>query len=183
MPRTVPKGALAPDAKRIASDRALTSWGLKLDDDAIKVGYRRMAKRKTRDSLQFAALPLRKCEDGTSQVMLLTSRETRRWVIPKGWPVKGLRPADVATREAYEEAGLIGRTVGKRPIGTYHYTKRFAKRELLCAVQVFLFDAKEQLEDWPEKNERETGWFDATEAADMVDETGLADIIRCYVTF
>jgi 8-oxo-dGTP pyrophosphatase MutT (NUDIX family) len=68
-----------------------------------------MAKRKTRDSTQFAALPCRTAEDGSRQVMLVTSRETRRWVIPKGWPIKGLKPLKVAVREAYEEAGLVGR--------------------------------------------------------------------------
>jgi 8-oxo-dGTP pyrophosphatase MutT (NUDIX family) len=58
------------------------------------------------------------------QVMLLTSRETRRWVIPKGWPMKGKKPAEVAAREAFEEAGLIGEIVGKKPLGNFHYPKR-----------------------------------------------------------
>ena len=57
---------------------------------------------------QFAALPFR-IESGTLQVLLITSRETQRWVIPKGWPMQGLRPRDVASSEAFEEAGLVGR--------------------------------------------------------------------------
>jgi len=136
-----------------------------------------MANKKTRDELQFAALPWR-MRDGVQQVMLLTSRETHRWVIPKGWPIKGLKPAEVARREAYEEAGLIGRTEGKRPIGTYFYTKRLPRSDLLCEVWVFLFHVEKQLETWPEKDERETGWFDASNAVEMVDEGGLAEIIR-----
>jgi 8-oxo-dGTP pyrophosphatase MutT (NUDIX family) len=62
--------------------------------------------------------------------MLLTSREMRRWVIPKGWPMKGRKPAEVARQEAYEEAGLVGHIVGKRPLGSFHYEKRLAKREV-----------------------------------------------------
>ena len=79
-----------------------------------------MTKHKSR-GIQFAALPWRLSEGGTRQIMLLTSRETCRWVIPRGWPVKGRKPADVAKQEAYEEAGLVGHIVGKRPIGDFHY--------------------------------------------------------------
>jgi 8-oxo-dGTP pyrophosphatase MutT (NUDIX family) len=109
--------------------------------------------------------------------MLLTSRETRRWVIPKGWPMKKRKPAEVARQEAYEEAGLIGHIVGKRPVGKFHYAKRLAKGEVLCQVRVFLFRVERQLDDWPEKSQRETKWFEAEEAVDMVDEGGLAEII------
>jgi 8-oxo-dGTP pyrophosphatase MutT (NUDIX family) len=136
-----------------------------------------MAKDKFHGTTQFAALPWRLSEGGTRQVMLLTSRETHRWVVPKGWPMKKRKPAEVASREAYEEAGLIGEIVDKRPIGTFHYAKRLAKREVLCRVRVFLFRVERQLNDWPEKNRRETKWFDANEAASLVDEGGLAEII------
>src|ERR1700712_1790195 len=135
-----------------------------------------MAKHKTH-STQFAALPWRISERGTRQVLLLTSRETHRWVIPKGWPMKKRKPAEVASQEAYEEAGLIGKIVGKRPVGNFHYSKQLPKGEVLCQVQVFLFRVERQLDDWPEKSQRETKWFDAEEAADMVDEGGLSEII------
>jgi 8-oxo-dGTP pyrophosphatase MutT (NUDIX family) len=137
-----------------------------------------MPKRKIRDSTQFAALPCRIAEDGSRQVMLLTSRETRRWVIPKGWPMKGLKPPQVAAREAYEEAGLVGRIIGKRPVGVFHYQKNLPKDQLLCEVQVFLLWVDRQLDDWPEKGQRETKWFDPDEAAGLVDEGGLAEIVR-----
>jgi 8-oxo-dGTP pyrophosphatase MutT (NUDIX family) len=136
-----------------------------------------MAKDKSHGTTQFAALPWRISERGTRQVMLLTSRETRRWVIPKGWPMKKRKPAEVASQEAYEEAGLIGHIVGKRPVGKFHYAKRLAKGEVLCQVRVFLFRVERQLDDWPEKSQRETKWFDVKEAVDMVDEGGLAEII------
>ena len=77
-----------------------------------------MAKRKLDGSLQFAALPWRLSERGTREVLLLTSRETHRWVVPKGWPMRGRKPAEVASQEAYEEAGLIGQVIGKRNVST-----------------------------------------------------------------
>jgi 8-oxo-dGTP pyrophosphatase MutT (NUDIX family) len=136
-----------------------------------------MATDKFHGTTQFGALPWRLSEGGTRQVMLLTSRETHRWVVPKGWPMKKRKPAEVASQEAYEEAGLIGHIVDKRPVGGFYYEKRLAKREVLCQVRVFLFRVERQLDDWPEKHLRETKWFDANEAAELVDEGGLADII------
>jgi 8-oxo-dGTP pyrophosphatase MutT (NUDIX family) len=137
-----------------------------------------MAKNKFRDTTQFAALPWRIGEDGMHQVMLLTSRETRRWVIPKGWPMKGLKPPRVAAQEAFEEAGLVGRIIGKQPIGTYHYEKRLPNDQLLCEVWVFLLWVDHQLDDWAEKSQRETRWFNQSETVDLVDEGGLAEVIR-----
>jgi len=126
---------------------------------------------------QFAALPWRIGNGGLREVMLLTTRETHRWAIPKGWPMKGRKPAEVARQEAYEEAGLIGRMVGKRPVGSFHYEKRLAKKAIICEVQVFLFRVERQLDDWPEKGQRECRWFDANEAATLVEEGGLAEIL------
>src|ERR1700752_678266 len=108
-----------------------------------------MAKDKFHGTTQFAALPWRISEGGTRQIMLLTSRETRRWVIPKGWPMKGRKPAESAAQEAYQEAGLIGRIVGKRPIGNFHYLKRLAQGTVVCQVWVFLFRVEQQLDEWP----------------------------------
>lgn len=137
-------------------------------------------KKKHRGTTQFAALPWRLSEGGTREVMLLTSRETRRWVIPKGWPMKGRKPFEVASQEAYEEAGLVGTIVSKRPIGQFHYAKRLPGGELLCQVKVFLLRVERQLDDWPEKAQRQTRWFDATEAAELVEEGGLAAIIESF---
>ena len=117
-----------------------------------------MAKHKSDRTTQFAALPWRISEHGTRQVLLLTSRETRRWVIPKGWPMKKRRPAEVASQEAYEEAGLIGRILGKRPIGNFHYMKRLAKGEVLCQVRVFLFRVEQQLDLGSRSLDRRAGF-------------------------
>jgi 8-oxo-dGTP pyrophosphatase MutT (NUDIX family) len=141
----------------------------------------RMNKHRNRADghRQFAALPFRYIEGGQLQVMLLTSRETKRWVIPKGWPMRGRKPRDVAVQEAYEEAGLTGKIVGERPIGSYHYAKRLPLRqEMLCEVLVFLFRVHGQLEDWPEKEQRETRWFAPSIASRLVDEGGLAELLR-----
>jgi 8-oxo-dGTP pyrophosphatase MutT (NUDIX family) len=136
-----------------------------------------MSKKKYQDRTQFAALPCRMSEDGKPEVMLLTSRGTGRWVIPKGWPIKGLKPREVAAREAYEEAGLVGRVARKQPVGTFHYAKQIEQDPLLCEVHVYLLWVDEQLDDWPERAERLTRWFGVPEAATLVDEGGLAEII------
>ena len=145
----------------------------------MESGYTRhpMPKRKYQDATQFAALPCRVTGDGSRQVMLLTSRGTGRWIIPKGWPIKGLKPREVAAREAYEEAGLIGRVARKKPVGTFHYAKQLDTDPLLCEVHVFLMWVDTQLADWPERAERQTQWFDVADAAGRVDEGGLAEII------
>ncbi len=127
---------------------------------------------------QVAVLPVRTGPDGTLQVMLITSRETRRWVAPKGWPMKGLKNYEAAAREAYEEAGLIGR-VGRRALGSYFYNKRLKSRDtVLCQVQVFRLEVRKQLKTWPEQEERECRWFSVQDAAEAVTEAGLAALIR-----
>jgi 8-oxo-dGTP pyrophosphatase MutT (NUDIX family) len=129
--------------------------------------------------MQYAALPFRMGPDGRPQVLLLTSRETKRWVIPKGWPMRGKKPREVAAQEAFEEAGLIGSMIGKQPAGSFHYAKELASGEsILCQVKVFLLLVEQQVDDWPEREQRETRWFGAVDAAALVEEGGLAEILR-----
>ncbi|MCW2247178.1 8-oxo-dGTP pyrophosphatase MutT (NUDIX family) [Azospirillum fermentarium] len=134
-------------------------------------------KRQPRD--QYAALPYRDI-DGVRQVMLITSRDTGRWIIPKGWPEKRTKPHDMAAREAFEEAGLLGR-VSSKPCGVYHYDKRMKSgKARACAVQVFLLAVEQELESWPEKGQRERRWMDPLEAASLVNEGDLADLLRAF---
>jgi 8-oxo-dGTP pyrophosphatase MutT (NUDIX family) len=127
---------------------------------------------------QVGALPFRSGRDGKTKILLVTSRESRRWVIPKGWPMKGRKPFEAAAREAYEEAGLRG-AVGKRPIGLYLYQKRLRNLDtVLCQVKVFPLEVRKQLKHFPEARQRELRWFTPSEAAEAVSEPGLAALIR-----
>jgi 8-oxo-dGTP pyrophosphatase MutT (NUDIX family) len=126
---------------------------------------------------QVAALPLR-IRNGSIEILLITSRETGRWVIPKGWLKKAAAARTMAAREAFEEAGLIGKA-SKRPFGTYRYFKRLSATEtIVCEVEVFIIEADQQAEDWPEKAERQQRWLEPEAAAQMVAEPGLAALLR-----
>jgi 8-oxo-dGTP pyrophosphatase MutT (NUDIX family) len=125
---------------------------------------------------QVAALPLVVGDDGVARVMLLTSRETKRWIIPKGWPMKGRKPCEAAAQEALEEAGLVGRP-SKKPIGSYSYFKRREAHFDLCRVDVYLLKLSKQLKNWREKGQRESHWFTLAEAATLVDEPGLIALL------
>jgi 8-oxo-dGTP pyrophosphatase MutT (NUDIX family) len=125
---------------------------------------------------QVAALPIRREKTGEIRVLLITSRETKRWIIPKGWPMKGRTNAEAAAQEALEEAGVEGR-VQKEPFGKYLYWKRGEANFELCEVRVYLLEVKRQLETWPEKAQREARWFSVEDAADLVEEPGLTTVI------
>jgi 8-oxo-dGTP pyrophosphatase MutT (NUDIX family) len=94
--------------------------------------------------------------------------------------MKTKKPAQVAKQEAFEEAGLVGEIIGKRPLGSYHYSKKLKKTDILTEVLVYSFRVEKQAEEWPEKMQRDTRWFDATDAAALVDEGGLAGIIERF---
>ncbi|MFG1397274.1 NUDIX hydrolase [Roseixanthobacter pseudopolyaromaticivorans] len=127
--------------------------------------------------LQYAALPYRQRQDGEVQIRLITSRETRRWVVPKGWPIKGLTPSQTAAREAYEEAGLIG-AMAHAAVGLYSYEKRLSPtRSVSCDVMVFPMKVKRYVKKWPERLERVGFWFSAESAAAAVQEEGLGQLI------
>jgi 8-oxo-dGTP pyrophosphatase MutT (NUDIX family) len=126
--------------------------------------------------LQVATVPVRQDPGGEWQVLLITSRETHRWVIPKGWPMKGRTDAQAAAREAFEEAGVEGR-VRKKPVGKYEYWKRGASEFMLVEVTVFLLEVKKQLDTWPEKGQRRLRWFPIDEAAQLVEEPGLSAVL------
>lgn len=125
---------------------------------------------------QVAALPFR-VRNGTLEVLLVTSRETKRWLIPKGWPMKGKKAYKAAAQEALEEAGVKG-TVGQVAIGHYDYWKRRAEHFDLCRVQVYPLEVLKQLKKWPEKGQRDYRWFEVEEAAQQVLEPALAAVIR-----
>jgi 8-oxo-dGTP pyrophosphatase MutT (NUDIX family) len=133
-------------------------------------------KAKPGERVQVAALPVRIDDAGTPQALLLTSRETKRWIIPKGWPMKGRKPWEAAAQEALEEAGIVGRP-RKTPIGSYVYFKRQTAHFDVCRVDVYLLAFTEQRKSWREKGQREAKWFGFGEAATLVDEPGLIKLL------
>jgi len=131
---------------------------------------------KSMPNLQYAALPYRRSEDGLIEVMLVTSRGTMRWIVPKGWPIPGKTPYESAAQEALEEGGLVGE-ISERPVGKYQYQKRTEDRGITCTVEVFLMKVEGQLSSWPEQDQRSTAWFGLEKAAQVL-EPGLARILR-----
>ncbi len=129
---------------------------------------------------QIAVLPYRPNDSGATEVMLITSRETKRWVLPKGNMIKGLKDHEAASHEAYEEAGLIG-IACPYAIGSYQYRKgRKDGTSRAAMVDIFPFSVTTQLDDWPEKDERQLRWFSQLAAAAAVDEPELKDILSTF---
>lgn len=129
--------------------------------------------------VQVAALPWRLTERGV-EVMLVTSRGTRRWVLPKGWPEHDESLFDAAAREAAEEAGLSG-SVGRTEIGRFYYGKQLASgAEWRCEVHVFPLEVDRVADKWPERKQRQREWFSVEEAARRVSEPDLGEIIAGF---
>jgi predicted phosphate transport protein (TIGR00153 family) len=126
---------------------------------------------------QYGVLAYEIGEDREPRFLLITSRSTRRWVIPRGNPNPGLSPWQSAAQEAYEEAGLTG-VVSAEPIGRYDYRKRRGDGSADAAhVEVFPLRITTQSDRFPERHERERRMFSRAEAAEAVEEQGLKDLI------
>lgn len=129
--------------------------------------------------MQYAALCWRKGEAGV-EVLLITSRDTGRWVIPKGWPMPDLSPEAAAAREAWEEAGVEG-VVNPVSLGSFGYLKDMAADPAVpCAVEVYDLQVESLASKFPEKAERKRQWFRPDEAATLVREPDLASLIESF---
>jgi 8-oxo-dGTP pyrophosphatase MutT (NUDIX family) len=117
---------------------------------------------------QAAALPVR-----NGLVCLVTSRNRRRWVIPKGCVDPGHTPAQAAVVEAWEEAGLVG-DLHPEPIGSYQYEKTGRSHH----VTVFVLQVTDEKSVWPERAERTRVWLPPAEAVGRIDEPGLRALFR-----
>lgn len=138
-----------------------------------------MANDDRRDA-QYAALPWRRSGAGEVEVLLITSRETRRWVLPKGWPKTGEPPAESTAREALEEAGVEGK-VARSALGAYRYDKRLKSGEAQpVTVQVYALEVRVERAVWPEAGEREKLWTSPRLAVDLVDEPELKALIAAF---
>jgi 8-oxo-dGTP pyrophosphatase MutT (NUDIX family) len=126
---------------------------------------------------QAAAIPFR-VEPAGLRVLLITSRQTGRWVVPKGNIEKGFTAPQAAEQEAFEEAGIKG-IIDRVPLGIYTYSKRMRSGRIKPAsVEVFALQVIKQLKNWPEKGERRFEWMTPADAALAVHETGLAALFH-----
>lgn len=135
-----------------------------------------MAKR---GSQQVAALPWRQVESGI-EVLLITTRTTRRWLFPKGWPMADKADHDAAAQEAYEEAGVRG-TVHPNPVGSYGAMKvSESGKARHVTVSVYALQVDTELEDWPERGQRDKRWASVLDAMDIVGERNLISVLLAF---
>jgi 8-oxo-dGTP pyrophosphatase MutT (NUDIX family) len=135
----------------------------------------RKKRPRSEPAVQYAALPYRLSPD--LEILLVTSRETGRWVIPKGWPIRSKSRRQVAALEALEEAGVEGK-LAKEPLGEFDYLKGLKSGESqACRVTVFALEVATQRDAWREQAQRSAQWFEWNAAAAAVLEPGLRRII------
>ncbi|MEQ5871540.1 NUDIX hydrolase [Sagittula sp. NFXS13] len=126
---------------------------------------------------QIAALPLRWVDDGRVRVLMVTSRDTGRWVMPKGWEMDGKKPWRAAEIEALEEAGAVG-YIASETLGTYRYPKIMKDGRIVpCTVRVYPMIVQKLKPDWKERKQRDRRWFTPKAAAKRVAEDELAEIL------
>lgn len=150
-----------------------------------QTGARKTVRRNGKEAApkrrrQVAAIVHRSGAGGL-EILLVTSRDTGRWIIPKGWRQKGRSRSKSALREAYEEAGIRG-TVHKKALGSFVYEKWLDKKGIAfdCLVDVFAVEFRKQDATWPEKSERRLAWLSPGSAARRVSEPELKGILRAF---
>ncbi|NNK16407.1 MAG: NUDIX hydrolase [Sulfitobacter sp.] len=128
--------------------------------------------------VQVAALCYKNTEDG-KKVLLITSRDTGRWILPKGWPVEGKDGPGSALQEAWEEAGVSKADIEDEPMGYYEYAKGLDNGvSVPVETQVYMTRVRDLKKSYPEVDERERQWFSPGEAANLVDEPDLKEILK-----
>ena len=128
---------------------------------------------------QIAALPVEFAADGALQLYLVTSRGSGRWIIPKGNPIPGLPPHEVAAQEAFEEAGLVG-PVMPVCVGTFEFERTRRPYEDNCLIDVYPLFVERQVRDFNEKRQRKVLRCDLATAISMVSCEPLAALIERY---
>jgi 8-oxo-dGTP pyrophosphatase MutT (NUDIX family) len=131
--------------------------------------------------VQYGVLPYRFTQDAALEILVVTTRQTKRWIIPKGWPIKGLRPAKSAAREAFEEAGVRGR-IGTKPLGFFTYDKAVDAGgvQATCDVKVFPLLVQRQSEVWPESEQRIVQWVAPSKAVSLIKEPELKKLVAAF---
>ncbi|UWU32498.1 NUDIX hydrolase (plasmid) [Rhizobium sp. WSM1274] len=127
---------------------------------------------------QYGALCFRHGNGGSEvEILVITSRESARWVIPKGWPMKGKKPFEAAAIEAWEEAGVRG-VVKKKPVGRYTYLKELDNGDVVpCIVDIFQIEVTDISGDFKERSQRILEWVSPDEAARRVREIELKSLL------
>ncbi|WFU13006.1 NUDIX hydrolase (plasmid) [Rhizobium sp. CB3090] len=127
---------------------------------------------------QYGAICFRrKNGDREVEILVITSRDTGRWIVPKGWPIKGKEPHEAAATEAWEEAGVRGK-VRKTPIGRYTYLKELEGGKVVpCVVEMFQVEVKEVGSQFKERGQRVVDWVSPDEAARRVREVELKSLL------
>ena len=129
---------------------------------------------------QIAALPYRITAEGQVEVLLITSRQSGQWIIPKGNPIKGLKAHQAAAQEAFEEAGISGE-ISKKSVGTFHYLKRkLGQTDANTEVVVFPLLVTQQHRAWPERGQRKRRWLDPIHASHLTDNTELKRLLLVF---
>jgi len=131
--------------------------------------------------LQYGALPYRFDENGELEILLVTTRQSGRWIIPKGSAIKGLTRSESAAQEAYEEAGVRG-LIKARSIGVFPFEKNLYEKGITvpCEVMVYPLLVTKQCKTWPEQKQRLSRWFSAAEAMAHLQDKGLTKIVRQF---
>ena len=128
---------------------------------------------------QVGALVYRRLPEQELEILLLTSRGTSRFVIPKGWRMKGKLNSRAAVLEAEQEAGITGQ-VSADPIGSYRYWKRLRTLFVPVTVVVYAIEAEAELSHWQERRQRKRRWLRVDAAASLVDEPELVSLITSF---
>jgi 8-oxo-dGTP pyrophosphatase MutT (NUDIX family) len=127
--------------------------------------------------LQSGALAYRVKRHGKVRVLLVRTRRSKRWSIPKGELKPALSMPENAANEAFEEAGVRGE-VATASSGMYRTTKRAWYGDAIVEIWVYLLRVSKQLKQFPEKGQREAKWVSCGDAAKMLQEPMLADLCR-----
>ena len=121
-------------------------------------------------------MPCRTRPDGQIEVLLVTGKGSRRWIIPKGWPMPGMTLAEAAAQEAFEEAGVRG-PVDPQPLGDFRHEKNVGPADIEVRIVVHAMSVEQELVDYPEARSRERRWFSIAEAVEAVGSAKLGRLI------
>lgn len=132
------------------------------------------------DRVQMAALCFRTGKRG-KELLLVTSRDTGRWVLPKGWPINGLDGPGTAAQEAWEEGGVKAKLAYDNPVGEYGYLKKLDNgASVPVTTTVYEVEAETVEPEFPEVGQRKRRWVDPKKASSLVEEPELRRLLKKY---